>query len=60
MSRLNLNRFPSMVQWKSNQVCFIMDNGRMDLDMVEESNFGLMVLFMKDIGFKTKLMVMVD
>jgi hypothetical protein len=37
-----------------------MDNGRMDLDMVEESNFGLMVLFMKDIGFKTKLMVMVD
>ena len=31
-------------------VLYILGNGAMEIDMVEESNTGMMVVFMKDIG----------
>jgi hypothetical protein len=35
-----------------------MDNGKMGSDMEEENSFGQTDPYMKDIGFKTKLMEM--
>jgi len=36
-----------MVQWKLKLMSSIMVNGKMDRDMAEENNFGLMDLFMR-------------